>query len=438
MTDDFAPHSVEAEGAVLGAVLINPEALYDLPFLRPEHFFIERYGWVWKAILRLQERGDPIDVLTVSNELQATGHLDEFGGMAAISEIARTTPTALNADGYGHIVERLAVRRRLLRASEKIARLAHSDETELDDVLGGAEAALFEITRERQNGTAAGVRELVSEHYDRTVEMMRNPNATPGYPTGWADLDRLLGGLLPGTVTVIAARPGMGKTVMAENIVRHNAKLGNAGGFVSLEMNGEEMTSRMIAAESGLDLNRVRQARLAQRDIDRYQDAVTRLAQLPLVFDFPARVTPQILHSTAQRWVFDHDIRLLVIDYVQLMSAPGFKGSERVQEVSYITRHLKLLAKEFKLAVIEVAQLNRECESRHDKRPLLSDLKESGSLEQDADVVIFPYRDAYYNDEADEGRAEFNVAKHRNGPTGMVEVGWQGTAVRFVNAMREL
>lgn len=434
--DNLEPQSVEAEEAVIGAVMVNPEVVYDLlPFVRPEQFFVQRLGWAWKAITRLVERKDPIDYLTVVEELEAMGKLRQMGGAAYVLSLINKTPSALNAEGYARIVERLATRRELLSAASKIARLAHSEDTEIDEVVSQAEAAVFDVTRKRQTSTGATAKGMMNAHYDRTVELMRQPDPMPGYPTGLVDLDRLLGGLQPGTVTVVAARPGMGKTVLGENIVRHNASKGIPAGLVSLEMGVEEMASRMIAAHAGLDLNRVRQARL-DGAFEKYQDAVGWLADLPMVFEYPTRLTPQQLFSIGQRWVYEMGVRVVVVDYVQLMSAPGFGSSERVGEVSYIARMAKLMARELDVALVLLAQLNRECEKRSDKRPLLSDLKESGALEENADVVIFPFRPSYYDEHADEGLAEVNVAKHRNGPVGMVEVGWQGPYVRFVNIIK--
>ena len=436
MAETLAPHSVEAEEATIGCTLINPEFMVELAsIVQPADFFIIRNGWIWEAIASLHQRREAIDYLTVVNELEETGRLAEAGGAAYVLSLVNKTPSALNAAGYARIVERMAVRRRLLDTAGRLARLAHADETDLDEIIGQAERALFDVTRSRTDTRARTSHEMMSAHFDRTTHLMRNPDQLPGIPTGLADLDALLGGVKRGKLTLIGGRPGMGKTALLENILRHAAKRGHAALFVSIEMVEEELASRQIAAEGSVNLKRIEDAKLTETDYNNYIAAIDRLAALDVKCEFPSRLTPTALATMVQRAVYDLNVEIVAVDYLQLMTAPGFSGGDnRVAEMTYISREAKLIAKEYDVALVAAAQLSRKVEERANKRPLLSDLRESGSLEQDADVVLFPYRDSYYNDDAQENVVEMNVAKHRNGPTGMVRVMWQPEYVRFVNA----
>jgi len=441
-TQALAPHSVEAEEAVLGSVLVNPGWMVELvSIVRPEDFFIVRHRWVWEAMATLHERREPIDYLTVTHELESMGRLADIGGAAWLLGLVNKTPSSLNADGYAAIVERHAVRRRLLEAASEVARLAHSEETDIEEVTARAEQAVFGATARVVGERAVDNHTLMGDHFDRTADLMRrrkdDPDAVAGVPTGLIDLDRLLGGLKRGSVTIVAGRPGMGKSVLAENIWRHAAAQGVPGLFLSMEMGPDELASRQIAAHAGLDLERVLDARLSEVEYRRYTQAVGELAALPLASDFEASLNVRLVRAKIQRAVHEYGVGLVVLDYVQLMREPTFKSDNRVNELSYISRELKVIARDLDVAMVEVAQLSRAVEQRSDKRPLLSDLRESGSLEQDADVAMFLYRDSYYDEDTPDGNVtEILVRKNRHGPTGMVKVMFQGEHARFVNAVR--
>lgn len=440
-TQALAPHSVEAEEAVLGSVLVNPGWMVELAsIVHPADFFIVRHRWVWEAMATLHERREPIDYLTVTHELELMGRLADIGGAAWLLGLVNKTPSSLNADGYAAIVERHAVRRRLLEAASEVARVAHS-EADIEEVTARAERAVFGVTGRVVGERAVDNHTLMGDHFDRTADLMRrrkdDPGAVAGVPTGLVDLDRLLGGLKRGSVTIVAGRPGMGKSVLAENIWRHAAAQGVPGLFLSMEMGPDEVASRQIAAHAGLDLERVLDARLSEVEYRRYTQAVGKLADLPLASDFEASLSVRLVRAKVQRAVYEYGVGLVVLDYVQLMREPTFKSDNRVNELSYISRELKVIARDMDVAMVEVAQLSRAVEQRADKRPLLSDLRESGSLEQDADVAMFLYRDLYYDEDTPDGNVtEILVRKNRHGPTGMVKVMFQGEHARFVNAVR--
>ncbi len=433
--DQLAPHSVEAEEAVLGSVLINPEALYDvLTFLEAEDFFIVRHAWIWEAIVNIHQRQDPIDYLTIVSELEQMQRLDEVGGTAYILSLVNKTPSALNVEGYGRIVERMSVRRRLIQAAGQIARVAHSDETDIDEVISRAEQAVFEVTERRLTRELIPVRDVVSEYFDHISFVARHQEEVMGVPTGFVDLDRMLGGMQKSDLIIIASRPGMGKSSKLNSVVINAARNNQRVAYFSLEMSNEQLVQRFISAETRIPSNRLREAQLDDRDWAQFVAATQRLGQLPIYMDDTPALSTQELRTKARRLHLEYGLDLVVVDYLQLMTTP-FHSENRVQEISYISRSLKQLARELNVPVLAAAQLSRAVEQRTDKRPQLSDLRESGSIEQDSDVVMFIYRDAYYNTDSPEGnRAEIHIAKHRNGPTGIVNLIFIPELTQFQNA----
>ncbi len=434
-TDQLAPHSVEAEEAVLGSILIDPEALFEvLSFLRADDFFIIRHAWIWEAILKLHERRDPIDYLTVVTELEQAGRLEEVGGAAYILSLINKTPSALNVQGYGRIVERMAVRRRLLDAASQIARVAHSEETDIDEVISKAEQAVFEVTERRLARELTPIKDVVSSYFDHVSLLARHQEEVMGIPTGFIDLDRLLGGMQRSDLLIIAARPGMGKSSWLNSVVMNAARRHQRVAVFSLEMSNEQLVQRFISAETNIPSHKLREGRLDERDWSQFVAATQNIGDLPVFMDDTPALSTQELRTKARRLYLEYSLDLIVIDYLQLMTTP-YRSENRVQEISFISRSLKQLARELNVPVIAAAQLSRAVEQRIDKRPQLSDLRESGSIEQDADVVMFIYRDAYYNPDTPDGNlAEIHVSKHRNGPTGVVNLVFIPEITQFKNA----
>lgn len=434
--DQLAPHSVEAEEAVLGAILINPDALFEvLTFLRVEDFFIVRHAWIWEAMFNLHERRDPIDYLTVVSELEQMGRLAEVGGAAYILSLINKTPSALNVEGYGRIVERMALRRRLIEAAGQIARVAHSEETEIDDVVGRAEQAIFDVTERRLTRELVPVKDVVSEYFDHVSFLARHQEEVMGVPTGFIDLDRLLGGLQKSDLIIVASRPGMGKSSMLNSILLNVARLQQRVALFSLEMSNEQLVQRFISSETRIPSHKLREGRLDEKDWAQFVAATQRVAVLPIYLDDTPALSTQELRTKARRLHLEWGLDLIMVDYLQLMTTP-YRSENRVQEISYISRSLKQLARELNVPLIAAAQLSRAVEQRTDKRPLLSDLRESGSIEQDSDVVVFIYRDSYYDPDTPEGdKAEIHVSKHRNGPTGIVDLVFIPELTQFQNAV---
>jgi replicative DNA helicase len=436
-TDTLAPHSVEAEEAVLGSILINPDALLEvLPFLSPADFFIVRNGWIYEAIVMLHERRDPLDYLTVTNELELSGRLAEVGGAAYILGLVNKTPSSLNVEGYGRIVERMSLRRRLLDAAGEVARAAHSEETDINEVVNRAEQAIFEVTEQRLQRDLVPVSDVISDYFDHITNLMRHQEMVMGVPTGFVDLDSMLGGMQRSDLLIVAARPGMGKSSMLNSIMLNAARHQQRVALFSLEMSNEQLVQRFISSETRIPSHRLREGSLDERDMAEFIKASEHIGSLPIYLDDTPALSTQELRSKARRLFLEYGLDLIMVDYLQLMTTP-FRNDNRVQEISYISRSLKQLARELNVPVVAAAQLSRAVEQRNDKRPILSDLRESGSIEQDSDVVIFIYRDVYYNKESPDGnRTEVHIAKHRNGPTGQVDLVFIPELTLFRDAVR--
>lgn len=436
-TDQLAPHSVEAEEAVLGAILISEDALYEvIDLLAEDDFFIVRHAWVYEAMRTIQERHDPIDFLTVSNELEQRGRLAECGGAAYLLSLVNKTPSTLNAEGYARIVANMATRRRLIDSASFIARAAHSEETDIHAVLASSEESLFAVTDRQDDYHMATAHEMASQDWDTTSKAARGL-IPPGLMTGLIDYDTLSGGCRDGELITIAARPGMGKSAWIQTVIAYQCQTLKARvGLCSLEMDRAEVTRRFIAALSDIPYLRLKSGKLSPDEWARYTVANQIYDQWFLVIDDTPTLTPLQLRKKARQMVYRHGINILFIDYLQLMTGgKGFKGKDRVAEVDYISRYQKLIAREFDIPVVSAAQLSREVEKRSDKRPLLSDLRESGGIEQNSDVVMFIYRDEYYNpDTPKKGVAELHISKHRNGPTGMVETWFFSEKMQFASA----
>ncbi|KPK94597.1 MAG: replicative DNA helicase [Anaerolineae bacterium SM23_ 63] len=431
-----APYDRQAEEAVLGSVLVTKEVYYDLVhFLSGDDFFLHRNRWIWETFTSLHEQRLPIDILTVSEELERQGRLEEVGGPAYLTALINNVPSSLHAEAYGKVVEETATRRRLLEAANQIARLAFQSGTPVEDVVNDAEKAVFGVSEHRLSHQLLPISQVLSEYYDRIDYLARHRDETIGVPTGFIDLDRLLGGMQPSDLLIIAGRPGQGKSGFCISVAKNASQLHKKHvALFSLEMSNDQLVQRLVAQETGIDSQRLRLANLHDDEWPIFTQAVSVLGDTHIYLDDTPAITPLQLHTKCRRLHMEVGLDLIIVDYLQLMTG-DVRIENRVQEVSYISRNLKALARELKVPVLAAAQLSRAVESRRPPRPILSDLRESGSLEQDSDVVMFIYRpDQYEEDTLKQNIAEIIVAKHRNGPVGSVELVFRQALAKFENA----
>jgi replicative DNA helicase len=432
------PHSKEAEEAVVGAVLINPEAYYDVAqFLKADDFYIHRHRWIWEAYTRLHESRTPIDLLTVTEELNRMGQLQEIGGPAFLTALINQVPTSLNAESYGRIVEAHAVRRKMIDAANKIASIAYDTGTGIEEVMGESEKAVFNVSERRLKHDLEPIRNVLSDYYDRIDDLAKRPDEIHGVPTGFYDLDDILSGLQPSDLLIIAGRPGQGKTGFLLCVAKNAALVHKKRvAIFSMEMSNEQVVQRLIAQETGIDSQRLRNGKLAQDEWPLFTESIEVFSDTKIFLDDTPAITPLQLRTKCRRMYMEHGIDLILLDYLQLMSGDT-RNDNRVQEVSFISRNLKVLARELNVPVLAAAQLSRAVEQRTDKEPQLSDLRESGSLEQDADVVMFIYYPPEYAEDA--GRKnlrKLKIAKHRNGPVGSVDLVFIEKLAKFENAAK--
>jgi replicative DNA helicase len=431
------PHSVEAEEAVLGSILIDPEAIFRIgALLQAEDFYIIKNQWVWDACHTLHTRRQPIDFVTLTHELEIRNQLAEIGGAAFISHLINVVPTAIHAEGYGQIVARAANRRRLLQAASMIAQLAYDEGLDDDQINDRAEQSVLNARRLDGARGAVPVERAVAAYYDRIVFLYEHRGEPLGVPTGLIDLDALLGGLQKSDLIIVAARPGMGKTSLMLNITQQAAyRFHQRVGVFSLEMSNDQIIERLVAQTSGIDSQRLRFGHLTETDWPVFVETASHLASNGQVWfdDTPGLMIRQLC-AKARRLHAEQGLDLLVIDYLQLMGSDS-RSENRQQEVALISRSLKNLARELNIPILVASQLSRNVEQRQDKRPVMSDLRDSGSLEQDADVILFIYRDDVYNPDTEKPNvAELIVAKQRKGPTGTIELYWRRTLTQFANA----
>jgi replicative DNA helicase len=430
------PHNRDAEEAVVGAVLINPEAYYDLAqFLQAEDFYIVRHRWIWEAFTRLHEKRIPLDFLTVSEELESAGQLAEIGGPAFLTALLNQVPTSLHAEAYGRMVEADAIRRRMLTAANQIATLAYNERDSVENIIEESEKAIFNVSERRLRHDVKPIRQVMSEAYDRIDELAKRPGDIFGVPTGFIDLDRKLMGLQPSDLLIIAGRPGQGKSGFLVSVAKNAALLHKKHVAVfSLEMSNEQVALRLISQQTGIDSQHLRTGKLDENEMGLFVHSIEVLGDTQIYLDDTPAITPLALRTKCRRLHMEYGLDLIIVDYIQLMSGDT-RTENRVQEVSYISRNLKVLARELNVPVLAAAQLSRAVEQRTDKRPVLSDLRESGSIEQDADIVMFIYRpDQYEKDTLDKNKAEIIIAKHRNGPTGSINLVFLENLAEFVDA----
>ena len=434
-TPTAVPYSREAEQAVVGAVLINPEVYYDIAqFLRADDFYVHRHKWIWEALTRLQEQRIPIDLLTLSEELDRAGQLAEIEGSAYLTSLINQVPTSLNAVAYAHIVEEHSVRRKMINAANEIASLVYKGST-INDVMDGAEKAVFNVSERRLKHDLQPIRQVMSAVYDEVDARAKRLDEVFGVPTGFIDLDRLLGGLQPSDLLIIAGRPGQGKSGFLLSVAKNAALLHKKHvAIFSLEMSNGQLAERLISQETGIDSQRIRTGKLQEGEWPLFTHAIEVFSDTHIYLDETPAISPLQLRTKCRRLHMEFGLDLVIVDYLQLMSGDTHTDN-RVQEVSSISRNLKVLARELNVPVLAAAQLSRAVEQRTDKRPVLSDLRESGSLEQDSDIVMFIYRpDQYEKDTVKQNVAEIIVAKHRNGPVGSVELIFRSALAKFENA----
>ena len=436
------PFSPEAEEAVLGAILSNPGAWFGIAaFLQQDDFFLLRHRWIWEAMQRISERNELLDFLTVGEELAQLGHLEETGGTAWLIRLINNTPTSVHAEVYGRIVQRAALRRRLLAAAESIRGVALDEQQTIESVIEQSEALVFEATENRTRRDLQPLNDAISAYYERIEYLIRHSDAPLGLPTGFDAIEKLLGGMQRSDLLVFAGRPGMGKTSFLLSVVRNVAYLATRPriAFFTMEMAVEQIVQRLVSMETNINMQKLRLGQVSPQEQGRLLEAMARLSELQIYIDDTPALNPLELRAKCRRMHLEHGIDLIIVDYMQLMNAGGAYENNRVQEISYISRSLKELARELNVPVFSAAQLSRAVEQRQDKRPQLRDLRESGSIEQDADIVMFLYRDEVYNEATDiPGQADIIVAKHRNGPTGTISLFFDKTITRFrdVNAQR--
>jgi len=430
--DRMAPHSVEAEEAVLGSILIDQDARFDvMPFLHTDDFFIVRNGWVYEAIGRLHARAEMIDYVTVCEELRTQERLEDIGGPAYITYLVNHTPSSIYAEAYGRVIERAALRRRLLAAASELAQLAHEEAADIHEVLNRVEATVFAVTDRHHTQDVQPIGAVIGDVWDYAERAQRGELG--GLITGFTDLDRILGGLECTDLIIGAGRPGMGKTSLAMTIAYEGAKAGRLKPLMfSMEMSKQQLVRRLTAMETGIPSNKFKDGTLTDAEWSTFADGITRIEKLPIYIDDTPNLSILTLSGKARRAVAKWGINCILVDYLQLMEGMG--GENRTQEVSKISRGLKLIAKSLKVPVLALSQLSRAVDTRQDKRPHLSDLRDSGTIEQDADVVMFIYRDEEYNEATTRpNQADIIVAKHRNGPTGTASLFFKKELTQFAN-----
>jgi len=432
------PHSLEAEAGVLGAVLLNNEVLSHVTeILDREDFYRTGHRLLYEAMLELFDRGSPIDLVTATEALRQKGLLEKAGGAAHLASLTNQVPSVENAVHYARIVRERAILRKLIWVSTEIASEGYGSGTEVEDYLDRAEQAIFEVTARKVRPSFTRVKDILKDTFAKIEELYEKKDLVTGVATGYHDLDQLTAGLQPSDLIIIAGRPGMGKTSFVLNIAQYAAiEAGVPVAFFSLEMSKEQLVMRLLCAEARVDSHRLRRGMLRDSDWPKLTRAAGTLAEAPIFIDDTPGISTLDLRAKSRRLKSEANLGLIVVDYLQLMRARG-SYDVREQEISEISRSLKGLAKELSVPVVALSQLNRGVESRADKRPLISDLRESGAIEQDADVIMFIYRDDVYNKESTEkGIAEIIVGKQRNGPTDSVRLAFLSEFTAFENLAR--
>ena len=437
------PQNIEAEQAVLGAMLIDKEAIAKATeVLSADDFYREAHRVIFSAMLELYNKNEAVDMVTVTEILKRDNKLEDIGGIAYITSLANVVLTAANVKYHAEIVAEKSVLRQLVRVSTEIAAMGYEANEDVGTLLDTAESRILEISNRKKKNDFTAINDILMDSVQSIESLLQNKGGLTGLPAGFADLDKLTSGLHPSDFIILAARPSMGKTALALNIVQNVALRAHKviGGeprsvaFFSLEMSKEQLVNRMLCAEAGIDSQRLRVGEMRDEDWTHLWDACDTISRAKIYIDDTAGITAMDMRSRARRLKAEHGLDLIVVDYLQLMQGSGKRNNsgDRQQEVSEISRSLKALARELDVPVLALSQLSRSVESRQVKRPMLSDLRESGSLEQDADIVAFLYREDYYNPETENKHTELIIAKHRNGPVDTVNLFFQKQFTKFV------
>ena len=427
------PHNEEAERSALGAVMLNKEALLDVTEeVKPEDFYNESHREIFDAIMNLYRENTAVDMLTVCEELNRRKALDMVGGRAYIATLTAEVPSTANAGEYAKIVSEKAMLRRLITAAEDITIKGYDDKMAAEELLDYAEGDIFRIAQKRQRNDYAKIQDVLMKNLRIIDQAVQNKGQVIGLPTGFKQLDEKTSGLQPSDLIIVAARPGMGKTAFALNIAQQSAvKAGASVLIFSLEMSQEQLGQRLIAMQARVESEKLKKGTLDLKDWDRINFALDETNNTKIVIEDTPGISIMEMRNKCRRLKAEQGLDLIVVDYLQLMTFDG-RADSRQQEISALSRHLKLLAREMNCPVIVLSQLSRAPELRQDKRPMLSDLRESGSIEQDADIVMFLYRDDYYNENTEKpGVCEINIAKHRSGPTDRIDLTWVARYTKF-------
>lgn len=429
------PQSIEAEQSVLGSMLLDKEAIpVAMEILKNEDFYREDHKEIYEAVMDLFEKGEPIDLITVSEQLKLRGTLDSVGGLEYLTDMANAVPTTANVKHYAKIVEEKSILRRLIKISSDIVNMGYEASEELSFVIDKAEKGIFDVLQKRSSQGYSPIKDVLVDTFNKLEELYNNKGHVTGIPTRFVDLDYKTSGLHNSDLILVAARPAMGKTSFVLNIASNVAIHAKVPVVIfSLEMSKDQLVNRMLCSEALVDSQRMRTGKLEDDDWKKVARTLGPLSEAPIYIDDTPGISIMEIRAKCRRLKLEKNLGLVVIDYLQLMQGRG-RGESRQQEISEISRSLKILAKEINVPVITLSQLSRAPEARTDHKPVLSDLRESGAIEQDADIVMFIYRDDYYNPDTDRpNTADIIIAKHRNGSTGTVELKWRGEYTKFDN-----
>ena len=430
------PHDIEAEQAVLGSMLTDKEAVIAaMETLKPESFYREDDKAIYEAMQNLYSRAEPIDLITLKNELETMSKLDQVGGIEYLANLPEKAPTSANVQKYISIVEEKSMLRSLIKTANELVDLGYSQTEDVEDIMDHAEKKIFDIMQNKNQKGYTPIKDVLVESFTKLEELYNRKQPITGVPTGFTDLDYRTAGLHGSELILLAARPAMGKTAFVLNIAANAAIRGNTGvAIFSLEMSKDQLVNRMLCSEAMVDSNKMRTGKLEEDDWAKLASAIGPLSESNIFIDDTPGITVMEIRTKCRKLKLEKDIGLVIIDYLQLITGNGKRGGSREQEISEISRSLKILAKELNVPVIALSQLSRAVEQRPDHRPMLSDLRESGAIEQDADIVMFLYRDEVYNKETEKKNiAEVIIAKQRGGSTGTVDLLWMGSYTKFVN-----
>ena len=434
---DSPPQSLDVEASLLGSLLIDSDAFIKIgDRIQPDDFFDERHKMIFTAMKSLHDKRSPIDILTLSEQLKNSAKLDIVGGASFLTELTNTVPTAAHLERYADIVAEKAIRRRLILASEDIANVSLDENKSLQELIEEAETRLFDVSQKHVRQDITSLESILGDSFDRLDDLHRNKGGIRGIPTGLADIDKQLAGLQRSDLVIVAARPSMGKTTLMLNMALNIATKAKQGAvlYFSLEMSKEQLVDRLLAAEAGVDAWKLRTGEgLNDDDFERLSAAMGELAEAPIFIDDTSGITVGDLRTKARRLHHQNPLAAIMVDYLQLMSGGSRYATQanRVQEISEISRSLKILARELNVPIVAASQLSRSVESRNPPIPQLADLRESGAIEQDADIVTFIYRPYYYDDSADPNITEIHIKKHRNGPVGKLNLYFDSQKQRF-------